>query len=262
MLIAAQHDTSTGIFQGGICYNLPEIDSEVMFMPSSSKNKIAERILGQLKGLRERMQPGEEPLLDIPGIWDRKAEAEEAGGSMACDIVLTNQRLMGYAYTAFPRERVFLDALPLVEITAVSLRHKTFEPLFRELLVRSRERKVYVRTSRRHVESLYEGLRAAIEEYAPEAQPALEQEESLPGASEAAEPGAGRPRPVYGRQDIRTAFENSPLAITLLLVGGLALEVIGILAWVITKSAQVGGPMFFAGLLCVIFSIIVKRQQR
>ncbi len=262
MLIAAQHDTSTGIFQGGICYNLPEIDSEVMFMPSSSKNKIAERILGQLKGLRERMQPGEEPLLDIPGIWDRKAEAEEAGGSMACDIVLTNQRLMGYAYTAFPRERVFLDALPLVEITAVSLRHKTFEPMFRELLVRSRERKVYVRTSRRHVESLYEGLRAAIEEYAPEAQPALEQGESQPEVTEAAEQGARRRRPVYGRQDIRTAFENSPLAITLLLVGGLALEVIGILAWVITKSAQVGGPMFFAGLLCVIFSIIVKRQQR
>ncbi len=262
MLIAAQHDTSTGIFQGGICYNLPEIDSEVMFMPSSSKNKIAERILGQLKGLRERMQPGEEPLLDIPGIWDRKAEAEEAGGSMACDIVLTNQRLMGYAYTAFPRERVFLDALPLVEITAVSLRHKTFEPLFRELLVRSRERKVYVRTSRRHVESLYEGLRAAIEEYAPEAQPALEQEESQPEVTEAAEQGARRRRPVYGRQDIRTAFENSPLAITLLLVGGLALEVIGILAWVITKSAQVGGPLFFTGLLCVIFSIIVQRQQR
>jgi hypothetical protein len=237
-----------------------------MFMPSSSKNKIAERILGQLKGLRERMQPGEEPLLDIPGIWDRKVveagETGEAGSSMACDIVLTNRRLMGYAYTAFPRERVFLDAIPLVEITAVSLRHKTFEPMFRELLVRSRERKVYVRTSRRHVEALYEGLRSAIEEYAPQAQSALEQEKSLPGASEVAEPGTRRPAPVYGRQDIRTAFESSPLAITLLLVGGLALEVIGILAWVITKSAQTGGPLFFAGLLCVIFSIIVKRQQR
>src|SRR5579885_1315533 len=193
MLIAAQHDTSTGIFQGGICYNLPEIDSEVMFMSSSSKNKVAERILGQLKGLRERMQPGEEPLLDIPGIWDRKAvetgEAGEAGGSMACDIVLTNRRLMGYAYTAFPRERVFLDAIPLAEITAVSLRHKTFEPMFRELLVRSRERKVYIRTSRRHVEALYEGLRSAIEEYAPQAQSALEQGESQPEASEVAEPG-------------------------------------------------------------------------
>lgn len=231
-------------------------------MPSSNKNKVAQRILGQLKGLRERMQPGEEPLLDIPGIWDRKAEAEEAGGSMACDIVLTNQRLIGYTYTAFPRERVFLDAIPLVEITAVSVRHKTFEPLFRELLVRSSERKVYIRTSRRHIESLYEGLRSAIEEYAPQAQPALEPKESQPEVTEAVEPEARRPAPVYGRQDIRTAFESSPLAITLLLVGGLALEVIGILAWVITKSAQTGGPLFFAGLLCVIFSIIVKRQQR
>ena len=242
-------------------------------MPSSSKNKIAERILGQLKGLRERMQPGEEPLLDVPGIWDRKIEGTEeteeageigvSGGSMACDIVLTNRRLMGYAYTAFPRERLFLDAIPLTEITAVSLRHKTFEPLFRELLVRSRERKVYVRTSRRHVETLYEQLRAAIEEYAPQAQAALEQGESQPAASEAelaATPT--RPAPVYGRQDIRTAFESSPLAITLLLIGGLVLEVIGILAWVMTKSAQIGGPLFFAGLLCVIFSIIVKRQQR
>lgn len=248
-------------------------------MPSSSKNKGAERILGQLKGLRERMQPDEEPLLDIPGIWDRKLEgtkeakeakeAEESGeiggsgGSMACDIVLTNQRLMGYAYTAFPRERLFLDAIPLTEITAVSLRHKTFEPLFRELLVRSRERKVYVRTSRRHVEALYERLRSAIEEYAPQAQAALEQGESQPEASEA-EPATTPTRlaPVYGRQDIRTAFESSPLAITLLLIGGLALEVIGILAWVITKSVPTGGPLFFAGLLCVIFSIIIKRQQR
>ena len=225
-------------------------------MSSSSKNKVATRILAQLKGLRERMQPDEEPLLDVPGIWDRKlAGTEEAegageigvsGGSMACDIVLTNQRLMGYAYTAFPRERLFLDAIPLTEITAVSLRHKTFEPLFRELLVRSRERKVYVRTSRRHVEALYERLRSAIEEYAPQAQAAPEQEESQPEASEA-EPATTPTRlaPVYGRQDIRTAFESSPLAITLLLIGGLALEVIGILAWVITKSVPTGGPLFF-----------------
>jgi hypothetical protein len=226
-------------------------------MPSTNQNKVAERILGQLKGLRERMQSGEEPLLDIPGIWDSKQE--ETGQSMACDIVLTNQRLMGYAYTAFPRERLFLEAIPLAEITAVSLRHKTFEPLFRELLVRDGERKVYIRTSRRHIEALYEGLRSAIEEYAPQAQSALEHEENH---TEAPASASSRPSPVYGRQDIRTAFENSPLAVTLLLIGGLALEVVGILVWVITKSASTGGPLFFAGLLCVIFSIIVNRQRR
>ncbi len=233
-------------------------------MPASN-NKTATRILGQLKGLRERMQLDEEPLLDIPGIWDSKQvetgetrQTGEIGGSIACDIVLTNQRLMGYAYSSFPRERLFLDAMPLTEITAVSLRHKTFEPMFRELLVRSRERKVYIRTSRRHVEALYEGLRSAIEEYAPQAQVALEFKENQPEAT----PAGAKPTPVYGRQDIRTSFENSPLAITLLLVGGLVLEVIGILAWVATKSAQTGGPLFIAGLLCVIFSIIIKRQQR
>lgn len=230
-------------------------------MPASNNNRVATRILGQLKGLRERMQPGEEPLLDIPGIWDSKqvgtGETGETGGSMACDIVLTNQRVMGYAYSSFPRERLFLDAIPLAEISAVSLRHKSFEPMFRELLVRSRERKVYIRTSRRHVEALYEGLRSAIEEYAPQAQTAVEFGENQPKAA----PAASRPIPVYGRQDIRTTFESSPLAITLLLVGGLVIEVIGILAWIATKSAQTGGPLFFAGLLCVIFSIIVRRQQ-
>ncbi|HLI06439.1 MAG TPA: hypothetical protein VKV40_07720 [Ktedonobacteraceae bacterium] len=228
-------------------------------MQASGKNKRAERILGQLKGLRERMQPDEEPLLDVPGIWDSKqVETGEKGRSMACDIVLTNQRLMGYAYNTFPRERLFLEAIPLAEITAVSLRHKTFEPLFRELLVRSREHKVYMRTSRRHIEVLYEGLRSAIEEYAPQAQTALESEENQREAA----PAQAMPAPVYGRQDIRTSFENSSLAIMLLLIGGLALEVIGILAIAATKSVPAGGPLFFAGLLCVIFSIIVKRQQR
>ena len=235
-------------------------------MPSVNNSRTAERIFRRLKGLRERMQPGEVPLLNIPGIWDNGQE----GRSMGCDIVLTNQRVMGYVFTTFPRERLFLEAVPLAEITAVSLRHKTHEPLFRELLVRDRGRKVYIRSSRRHTDMLYDALRSAIEKYAPQAQTALEHEENQGNQEETAEttrpaPTTSRaptPTPVYGRQDIRTAFESSPLAITLLLIGGLVLEVIGILLWAVTRSTTTGGPLFFAGLLCVIFAIIVKRQQR
>jgi hypothetical protein len=231
-------------------------------MISNDNSRTAERIFKRLKGLRERMQPGEVPLLDIPGIWDGGQE----GHSKGSDIVLTNQRLMGYVFTTFPRERLFLEAVPLSEITAVSLRHKSHEPLFRELLVRgSGDHKVYIRSSRRHTDMLYRALRSAIEEYAPQAQFATEDEGDqedrhvMPQSPPAA---ATTRAPVYGRQDIRTAFENSPLAITLLLVGGIALEIIGALLWAATQSAATGGPLFFAGLLCVIFAIIVKRQQR
>jgi hypothetical protein len=232
-------------------------------MVSNDNSRAAERIFKRLKGLRERMQPGEVPLLNIPGIWDGGQEGRSMGG----DIVLTNQRLMGYVFKTFPRERLFLESVPLTEITAVSLRHKTHEPLFRELLVRGdRERKVYIRSSRRHTDMLYDTLRSAIEEYAPQAQNAAVYEEDQEEATAATQPAPAAPphapAPVYGRQDIRTAFEDSPLAITLLLVGGLALEVIGILLWVATHSTATGGPLFFAGLLCVIFAIIVKRQQR
>lgn len=254
-------------------------------MLSNTNSRTAERILRRLKGLRERMHPGEEPLLNIPGIWDGGQE----GRSKACDIVLTNQRVMGYVFTTFPREKLFLEAMPLANITAVSLRSKTYEPLFRELLIRDKERKVYIRTSRRHSEQFYEALRSAIETYAPQAQAALtadEHKEQNGGASpvdaqagdtrpantqssasaqsdEFVQPeNAPTPSPVYGRQDIRTAFENSPLAITLLLVGGLALEIAGIVLWAVTHSTATGGPLFFAGLLCVIFAIIVRRQRR
>ena len=228
-------------------------------MASNNNSRIAESIFKRLKGLRERMQPGEVPLLNIPGIWDGGQE----GRSMGCDIVLTNQRLMGYVFTTFPRERLFLEAVPLAEITAVSLRHKTHEPLFRELLVRNRERKVYIRSSRRHSDMLYNALRSTIEQYAPQAQKALEHEEDQEESPTTTRPVSAATRaPFYGRQDIRTAFESSPLAITLLLIGGLALEVIGILLWATTQSTTTGGPLFFAGLLCVVFAIIVKRQQR
>src|SRR5438876_1990320 len=134
------------------------------------KIETADKIIRHLKGLRTHLLQDEEPLLTVPAIWDSGHDQR----SMPCDVVLTNKRLFGYVYVTFPRERLFLDALTLNEIKAVTFRQKTFEPVFRELLVRGGQRKVYIRAPRRKIESLYEALRSAIEQYAPNVQPALE----------------------------------------------------------------------------------------
>lgn len=208
----------------------------------------AEKILARLKGLRNHMQAGEVPLFSVPAIWD----GGQGQRSMPCDVVLTNQRLFGYVYASFPRERLFLDALSLNAIQAITLRHKSFEPIFRELLVSGGQRKIYIRAPRQKIEELYEALRSAIEQYAPGAQPALESEETS---------SAPRISPAYGRQEIHTSFERSPLAITLLFVGGLLLEIGGVVAWAATQSAQTGLPLFIAGLIAVVTAILVRRQR-
>jgi hypothetical protein len=215
------------------------------------KSETAEKILARLKGLRAHMQPGEKVLFSIPAIWD----GGQGQRSMPGDVVLTNQRLFGYAFVSFPRERLFLDAIPLSSIKAISLRQKSFEPVFRELLVSDGQRNVYIRSRRKQIEGLYEALPAAIEQFAPAAQPAIEN-------AEVETPAAMRPTPIYGRQEIRTPFERSSAGITLLFAGGLLLEVIGVLLWLATRSAQTGLPLFFAGVVAVITSVLVRRQQR
>jgi hypothetical protein len=212
------------------------------------KTEIAEKILARLKGLGNQMQAGEEPLFTVPAIWDAGREQR----SMPCDVVLTNQRLLGYVYVTFPRERLFLDALSLANIKAVTLRHKTFEPVFRELLVRDGQRRVYIRAPRQKIENLYEALRSAIEQYAPGTQPVLESEE--PGDDALV-------TPTYGRQEIRTTFERSPLAIVLLFIGGLLLEIGGVVLWAVTQSPQTGLPLFIAGFAAVITAILVRRRR-
>src|SRR6516225_5386663 len=167
------------------------------------KNAIANKILKHLKGLSNHLQADEVPLFTVPAIWDSGQEHH----SKPCDVVLTNQRLFGYVYVTFPRERLFLDALSLNAITTVTFRQKTFEPLFRELLISDGQRTVYIRAPRQKIESLYNALRSAIERYAPHAQPALEHEET---------DHPDETTPAFGRQEIRAPFERSPLAITLL----------------------------------------------
>jgi hypothetical protein len=210
------------------------------------KSESAENILARLKGLRTHIQPGEQLLFSIPAIWD----GGQGQRSIPGDVVLTNQRLFGYAFVSFPRERLFLDAIPLSSIKAISLRQKSFEPVFRELLVSEGQRNVYIRSRRRQIEDLYEALRAAIKEFAPAAQLVLEN-------TEEENTSAIRSTPIYGRQEIR-----SPLGITLLFVGGLLLEIIGIVLWLTTQSAQTGLPLFFAGVVAVITSMLVRRQRR
>src|SRR5713226_6932868 len=117
-----------------------------------------EKILKRFKVLRQHLLAGEAPLFTVPAIWD----GGQASHSTACDVIVTNQRIFGYIYMTFPRERLFLDSLPLASIRAVSLREKSFEPLFRELLVRGEGRKVYIRAPRQKIESLQDALRSAI----------------------------------------------------------------------------------------------------
>lgn len=219
-------------------------------MPAQST--ATEKIFRHFKHLRAHLQEGETPLFMVPAIWDGGQEAH----GMACDVIVTNQRIFGYIYTTFPRERLFLDALPLDSIRAVTLREKSFEPIFRELLVSNGRRKIYIRAPRQKIESLQAALRQAIGQESAEAQ-------LSPAASDAApEKTAQTPAPVYGTQDMRGTFERSLLSILLLFVGGLLLEILGVILWILTQSAQTGLPLCGAGLVAVVTSILLMRQKR
>ena len=213
-----------------------------------SKNGTSDKIIKHLKGLRKHLQPDEEPLFTVPVIWDSGKEQR----SVPCDVVLTNKRLFGYVYVTFPRERLFLDALTLTEIKAVTFRQKTFEPVFRELLVSDGQHKVYIRAPRKKLERLYEALQSAMERYGLNKQPEVQSEEMKP---------TNETTTAFGRQEIRTTFERSPLAMTLLFIGGLVLEIGAIVLWATTKNAPTGLPLIVAGFVAVITAILVRRQR-
>jgi hypothetical protein len=213
-----------------------------------SKNGTTDKIIKHLKGLRTHLLPNEEPLFSVPAIWDGGRDAR----SMPCDVVLTNRRLFGYVYVTFPRERLFMDALTLTDIKVVTFRQKTFEPVFRELLVSEGQHKVYIRAPRKKLERLYAALQSSMERYGANKQPALRSEETKP---------INETNAAFGRQEIRTTFERSPLAITLLFIGGLVLEIGGIILWATTKSSQTGLPLIVAGIVAVITAFLVRRQR-
>jgi hypothetical protein len=227
-------------------------------------NAAANKILSRLKGLEKQMRADELPLFSIPAIWENAGEQR----SEACDLVLTNQRLFGYIYTTFPRERLFLDAVELREIKTITLRQKSFEALFRELFVSDGQKRVYIRATRKKIEAAVSALRAAIAEYAPATHTALaEENHAFPQADLADEaarspaPEDQRPGPDYSQQQVRQPLERSPLGITILLVGGLLLEIIGVLVWAGTGSLQTGGPLFLAGIFAFIMAVITRRLR-
>ncbi len=212
-----------------------------------------EKIFRRFKHLREHLQPDEVPLFTTPAIWDG---VRGARSSTACDVIVTNKRIFGYIYTTFPRERFFLDALPLDSVQAVTLREKSFEPVFRELLVSSRERKIYIRAPRQKIESLRAALRQALGDESTETRPA-----PAPVAVEHENRGQSAP-PIFGTQDMRGTFERSLLSILMLFVGGLLLEILGVVVWLLTQSPQTGLPLCGAGLVAVVTSILLMRQRR
>ncbi len=212
------------------------------------KNGTAEKIIRQLKGLNAHLLPGEKPLFTVPAIWDSGQDQR----SVPCDVVLTNQRIFGYYYVTFPRERLFLDALQLAEIKAVTFRQKSFEPVFRELLVSDGQHRVYIRAPRKKLERLYEALQTAIERYGSDVQPVAQSEETEPTHETTA---------AFGRQEVRMTFERSPMAITLLFIGGLVLEISGIVLWATTQNAPTGLPLIVAGFVAVITAYLVRRQK-
>ncbi len=217
-----------------------------------------EKILASIKGLRDHLQPDEEPLMTIPGIWDSIPTGESEPRATTCEIVVTNQRLLGFQYTKFPRERLFLEAFSLSAITMLTFRQKSFDPLFRELLISDGVRKAYIRSSREKIELLNREVQSAIETYAPHTtsstQSASTQEEN--------EEQITRPAsPIYERKELRTTFEQSHLGITALFVGGLLLEILGILVWSATKSTPIGLPLCIAGFFAVFVAMLIRRQQ-
>ena len=220
-------------------------------MPTQTST--AEKILRNIKGLRTHLQEGEEPVFAIPAIWD----AGQGRTSTPCDVIVTNQRLIGFYMRSFPREHVFLDALNLRELVNVTWRQKSYEPVFREILVSDGRRNVYIRAPKRKCEALYAALREETEKISGK----VPVENATTTTAEELEVTT-TPRTAYGRQDIRTAFDTSILAVLILFVGGMLLEVIGILLWIYTQNRQIGLPLAVAGFAAVIAAILIRLQKR
>jgi hypothetical protein len=219
-------------------------------MSNTSKN--AQKILSQSKGLSQQLQAGEEPVLSIPAIWD----SNERSHSEACDVILTDQRLIGFYYKSFPREKLFFEALDLSAITHVTLRQKTYQPVFREIVVSQGMHKVSIRTPRQKSEVLYTALCTVTSaHHGSDEQQAISQSSAVSVTTDT------QPAPVYGREDVRTAFDTSPLAIVLLFVGGIILEIVGVILWSVTQSSQIGLPLCIAGFVAVGVAILQARQR-
>lgn len=208
----------------------------------------SQKITASLKGLRDHLQENEQPIINIPGIWDNGQQNR----STTCDIVLTNQRLLGYYKVSFPRERLFLDALPLSFIRTVTLQQKK-DPIFRELMVGTTDRKVYIRSSRQKIELLNTALQSTIEQNVANANAKFE----TAGTEQ-----QGTQSLTHERPGTRQPMQSSPLNITLLFTGGLFLEVLGVLLWSGTHSPQIGAPLVIAGFVSWLAAMFLRKKRQ
>ncbi len=235
-----------------LCYNLARPNKEGQSTTMSNTSENAQKILSRCKGLSQQLQVGEEPVFSMPAIWD----SDNYSHGEACEVILTNQRLMGFYFKSFPREKLFLDALDLSAITHVTLRQKTYA-LFRELMVSDGTHKVAIRAPRQKIEALYATLRTATSvSHHSDEQDAIEE------APEVLRPANTLSAPVYGREDVRMAFDTSPLAIVMLFVGGIVLEIVGVFLWSLTQTSQIGLPLCIAGFVAVGVAILQARQRK
>ena len=195
--------------------------------------------------------------MTIPGIWDSIPIGESEHHTTTCEIVVTNQRLLGFQYTKFPRERLFLEAFSLSAITSLTFHQKSFDPLFRELMVSDSLRKAYIRSSREKIELLNREVQSAIETYTPHTTSLTKSSAEQEKSDDITPPLA----PTYERKKLRTTFEQSHLGVTVLFVGGLLLEILGIFLWSSTRSAQIGLPLCIAGFFAVFVAMLTRRQQ-
>jgi hypothetical protein len=228
-------------------------------------NKQAQNILSRFKGLDKHLDPDEEPVSSLPAIWD----GGQTDRGETCEVILTNQRLIGFYFRSFPREKLFFDALQLSQITNVTFRQKSHEPIFRELMVIEGKRKIYIRAPRRQIEALYTTLRSATAAKTAQAtapapqndldreQPAHDEPDNPKTTSSSNAPVA----PIYGRQEMSVPFESSTLAVMLLFTGGIILETVGVFVWS-GAGSSIGMPLCIAGFVAVCSAILVQRQRR
>jgi hypothetical protein len=233
-------------------------------MPDTA-SAAANKIFKRLRGLQAQMQTDEEPILALPAIWD----SGNNDHSTACDVIVTNQRLLGYYYRSFPRERVFIETITLADIGTVMWRKKNYEPIFREIMISDGARKVYIRTPQQKSVLLYDTLRMLTEKKKLADKPAEgskeETIETVPNERimEQAQTQTGEQQaPIYGQEEVIRAFEKTPLAVMLLLVGGILLEIIGIVLLSITHSASTSIPLFIAGFVAVGASFLSRLTNK
>ncbi|GCF08899.1 hypothetical protein [Dictyobacter arantiisoli] len=236
-------------------------------MPNTESTKsTADKILTRFKGLRAQMQTDEEPILALPAIWDSGSSQH----STACDVIVTNQRVIGYYYRGFPRERIFVESIDLNTLRTVTWRDKNYEPVFREIMISDGVRKIYIRTQRQKSQQLYDTIQILTEhnelQEAPEIATASNPDVDTTNPLETQTQKQGQmmqhQAPVYGREEVRRSFESSSLGMMLLIVGGILLEFLAIILLFTTHNASISLPLFIAGLIAILANYFTRRMAK